>query len=166
MKEVKEILAEAGITIGMFNRYKAMGLVSKYSKKASTPGKSGGGFRYFYDDGVIGQIREVQDKCANGISLMQQQKQKWVREQPRVVKHGKQEFVILNKEGEDPVADKMIESYKESDEKAKMSVEEVAEILSKAAEEDKELILSVLSKVGKKINAGKIVSTNEAKKSI
>ncbi len=77
MKEVAEILAQTGITIGMFNRYKAMGLVSKYSKKTSTPGKSGGGFKYYYENKVIDEIHMVRKKCEAGISLPQQQREKW-----------------------------------------------------------------------------------------
>lgn len=80
MKEYREILEETGISRVMFNCYKNMGLVDNYAQKVPTPGKKNGGFRYLYNNNVIDQIKEVKRKNEQGISLPQQQKDKWRQE--------------------------------------------------------------------------------------
>jgi DNA-binding transcriptional MerR regulator len=78
MKEFKEILKITGITRGMFNAYKNLGLIDNYAKKTGTPGINRGGFRYYYDDRIIDQIRQVNENSAQGISLQEQQRRKWL----------------------------------------------------------------------------------------
>lgn len=73
MKETNEILKITGITKVMFHRYKNMGLVDNFAEKRSTPGKFRGGFRYFYDDRVIDQIKAIKKGLEQGISLEKQQ---------------------------------------------------------------------------------------------
>lgn len=73
MKETKEILKETEITEVAFSKYRQFGLVDKFLVKKIVPGR-GRGFHYFYDEKVIGQIKDVKQKMKQGISLITQVK--------------------------------------------------------------------------------------------
>ena len=84
MKDTEQILKETGVTKVAFAKYREMGLVDSYVKKAGKPGKRNAGFSYLYEDRVIQQINDVKRKMEQGITLSRQQKERWERKSKEV----------------------------------------------------------------------------------